>query len=311
MVLLGSGSGCATSGTAPVESPLPRAASYLRAEGMPNGERALKIAARRFTSPRYRGQTVWLVGASHIGSHEYYEELQRLLDAQGLVLFEGIRPTEQNDSHTQRVDKAALESSLQGAMARSLGLVFQLVKVEYSRPNFRNSDLSIGELQRLIKSNLASPKADDSDHEAGMQFALLMQALNGQSWLSTAARLPLAFIQSASKLQALAKLAMIEVMGRVGGDLDSLAGGNLSVKKLLAVLVDARNQRVLDDLKRSLQHQGGQHGVAIFYGAAHMADFESCLDRQLGFRPREERWLTAFSVDPKQAGLGPEEEKLV
>ncbi|HAM70902.1 MAG TPA: hypothetical protein DCM86_04585 [Verrucomicrobiales bacterium] len=309
--ILWGGTGCATQGLAPTEPALPRSTSYLKAEGPAGGERALRIACRRLTSPRFPGQTLWLAGASHIGSPEYYRELQQLLDAQGVVLFEGVRATEHSNGSGGMEDKEALENSLQGAIAGSLGLVFQLVAVDYSRAHFRNSDLSIPELQRLVQKSLASPRADESDQEAGVQFSVLMQALDGQSWLNGVARVLLGFIHAAPKLQALAKMTLIEVMGRVAGDLDSLAGGNPAMKKLLAILVDARNQRVVEDLRRVLEHREGTRGVAIFYGAAHMTDFEARLERQLGFRPREERWLTAFAVDPHGAGLGPEEERMV
>jgi hypothetical protein len=285
--------------------------SYLRSERLDNGTSELQIACRRFTARSHPGVSVWLVGASHIGSADYYKSLQALLDSQGIVLFEGVRASQDAPVRGQAMDREAMEGSLQGSLARSLGLTFQLTQIDYSRGHFRNSDLSVPELQKLISANLESATADSGDQDASVQFSVLLQALDGDSWLSGVARMVLGFLQASPKVQALAKLTMIEVSARVGGDLESAASGNAGMKKLLAVLVDARNRRVVQDLRQSLRRPEAQHGIAIFYGAAHMKDFEQRLRHELGFRPVEERWLTAFGVNPKAAGLGPEDEKTV
>src|SRR5437899_12329227 len=50
----------------------------------------LQIALRKFMPERGRGPAVWLTGVSHLGESNYYAALQRHLDNQTLVLFEGI-----------------------------------------------------------------------------------------------------------------------------------------------------------------------------------------------------------------------------
>ncbi|HEX4647032.1 MAG TPA: hypothetical protein VH598_15625, partial [Verrucomicrobiae bacterium] len=127
----------------------------------------LQIAVRKFVPARHKGPAIWLVGTSHIGDPAYYRALQKLLDAQTLVVFEGINA----EAHKRRVGEiekpvptageaaehgspekgqAADEPSLQATMAKSLGLVFQLDAIDYDRTNFLNSDLSIQQIQRLL-----------------------------------------------------------------------------------------------------------------------------------------------------------------
>src|SRR6266404_4550664 len=73
--------------------PLPQ--PYVRIINGPNTVQ-LQIASRKFVSTRKR-PFIWLTGVSHIGEPKYFAALQHHLDAQTLVLFEGI-----NDSRTAR-----------------------------------------------------------------------------------------------------------------------------------------------------------------------------------------------------------------
>lgn len=197
--------GCASRSTGSREPALPKAASYLHSIRT-NGTAELRVAMRRFSSPAHPGQTVWLVGASHLGDAAYYAKLQELLNSQDVVLFEGVRASEraaakEAAAEPQELDREALDDSLQGSMARALGLVFQLTAVDYSPKHFRNSDLSLPEMERLVTANLSKVKSDEGQAEAGAEFALLTQALSGDSWLNVVANVMLGFIQSSPKLQ--------------------------------------------------------------------------------------------------------------
>src|SRR6267142_4821784 len=74
-----------TQTTVTFEAPAP----YVRASTCESNVLELQIAARRFVPTRGKRPTVWLTGVSHIGSSNYFAKLQRYLDAQTLVLFEG------------------------------------------------------------------------------------------------------------------------------------------------------------------------------------------------------------------------------
>src|SRR5882724_6110403 len=84
-------SGCRTSHHEPeAAETIPAPAPYVRASGGESNLLELQIAARRFVPARGKGPTVWLTGVSHIGTSNYFAALQRHLNAQTLVLFEGV-----------------------------------------------------------------------------------------------------------------------------------------------------------------------------------------------------------------------------
>ncbi|MCC5785347.1 MAG: type II secretion system protein GspG [Phycisphaerales bacterium] len=66
--------------------------SFIRSQACESGMRStLEAAVRAYRPAGDRGPTVFLVAAVHIGDASYYNELQTFLDAQDVVLFEGVR----------------------------------------------------------------------------------------------------------------------------------------------------------------------------------------------------------------------------
>src|SRR5262249_38798372 len=149
--------GCSGPRKAAARKPITPPQPYVRIANSDSNHIQLQIAARQFLSADSGKPAIWLTGVSHIGESNYYAALQAHLDAQTLVLFEGVgaadRDAEPSESEnaipagdSQAIAQAAhteSRASLQSAMAASLGLVFQLEAINYQRPTFRNSDLSI------------------------------------------------------------------------------------------------------------------------------------------------------------------------
>src|SRR5258708_1816052 len=63
---------------------------YVRVSTAESNLIQLQIAVRQFVPLHGHGPAIWLTGVSHIGDSNYYAALQRHLDAQTLVLFEGV-----------------------------------------------------------------------------------------------------------------------------------------------------------------------------------------------------------------------------
>ena len=129
--------------------------------------------------------------------------------------------------------------------------------------------------------------------------------MNGSSFLGTLVHVGLKLIGSSAKLRAMTKVALIETLGQIKGDLSRIKGVPPDVQRLLAVIIQERNRVVLDDLKAELRASRPQGSISIFYGAGHMADLEKQLQSELKYRPRQAVWLTALSVNTRQAGLSP------
>jgi len=265
-----------------------------------SGAVSLQIAVRQFQPADRRGPSIWLVGASHVGESNYYAALQKHLDRQGLVLFEGVGAK----SRRPQFDPEE-ETSLQHTMAGALGVVFQLQAVRYDREHFRNSDLTIAQLQQLLQGRTRGAEAEAGGSGAGadQEFDQLLQMMDGRSTLGFLLHIGLKLIGSSAKLQAMTKLVLIEALGGVQGDMAQMKGLPPSIQRLMVVIIQERNKVVLADLASVLKARPRPVSIGVFYGAGHMADLEKRLRANLNYRPRSEVWLTALSVDLQAAGL--------
>jgi hypothetical protein len=191
----------------------------------------LQIALRKFVPAQNSGPSVWLAGVMHVGEPEYYHKLQHFLDGQTVVLYEGIKPgTHRHHVHestaasTQDSNPATspagtnADYSMQSTLARSLGLVFQLEAIDYDRTNFLNSDLSIQQIERIMAGGQSLGQKEGTN----VSFDVLLQIMDGRSFLGSLFKIGMQFIAANPQLQAVAKLTMIEAVGRLKGDLSDV-----------------------------------------------------------------------------------------
>jgi hypothetical protein len=284
----------------------------------------LQIALRKFVPAQDPGPTVWLAAVMHIGESNYYHTLQTFLNTQTVVLYEGINA----DAHPHHVhDSPGAAShptpapppqanatnsdySMQSTLAHSLGLVFQLDAIDYDRTNFLNSDLSIDQIQKIMSGGapLGPPGAKGA---GGTPFETLLQIMDGSSFLGSLFKAGLQFLAASPQLQAMAKLTFVEAVGRLRGDLADVQGLPPDWKELIKVLIEARNKNLVEDLKEELKKVPASGSIAVFYGAGHMDDLEKRVTSELHYRPVEEKWLTAFSVDLQKGGISPAEAEMI
>lgn len=290
---------------------------YVRIENTDSNLVQLQIAVRKFISPRQQGPVLWLAGVSHLGESNYYAALQKHLDAQTLVLFEGVGgPSDEGPARTagaaaspaaaapaETSDAGNRASSLQFSLAAALGLEFQLEAIDYRRPNFRHCDLSVGQIRDLI----AEQPRVAGQPGAGQSFEGLLKMMEGGSWLDSLLQIGLRFISANPKIQGLAKLALIDTIAEIQGDPSKLEGLPPETKQLLDVLLQKRNQNIVVNLKRELKVLQRRDAVAVFYGTAHMPDLEQRIRQEFRYVPAGQLWLTAFSVNLAQTRITPTE----
>ncbi len=244
-------------------------------------DRALQVAVVRYRKPGARASNfVDLVGVVHVGDALYYEELNASFRQYDTLLFELIAP---NDLDTSRglEPGSGFISGAQRAMKDALGLEFQLEHIDYSATNFVHADFSPDQLK-------------DSMRERGESlYVYFWRAF--YAGMSDYARDPLG-LKSVELLSALAasddsaRLRKVFARELIRSDamLDAFGGDEGSA------LIEARNEhamQVFDD-----KWQAGRRRLGIFYGAAHMPDFDARL-RQRGFEPVETRWLDAWQIE--------------
>lgn len=316
--------GCSTPKEVAELTPLAPPQPYTRINKDKTNTVALQIAVRKLVPQSGRGPAIWLVGTSHVGDTAYYQGLQKQLDAQTVVLYEGVNA----EAHERRVrggDKSKAtssakssagpekeEDSIQATLAHSLGLVFQLDAIDYDRTNFLNSDLSIQQIQALMMSQATNGAAAGAGKGEGNQsFSYLLQIMDGSSFMGSMMRMGMNFIGSSPKLQAMTKLTLIEMLGQLKGELTEVKGMPEDLKQLVKVLIESRNEVVVEDLQKETKKLKKSGSVAVFYGTGHMPDMEKRITQVLKYKPAEEIWYTAFSVDTKTSGLSESEIQMV
>jgi hypothetical protein len=149
------------------------------------------------------------------------------------------------------------------------------------------------------------PAAPGEEGKANVSFDVLLKIMDGSSFLGSLFKAGLEVIGSSPELRGMAKLTMIEAVGRLKGDLTDIQGLPPDWKRLIQVLIQARNEHLLGDLRAELRKIPAGGSIAVFYGAGHMDDLEKRVTGGLHYRAVEEKWLTAFSVDLRQSGISP------
>jgi hypothetical protein len=184
--------------------------------------------------------------------------------------------------------------NLQQRMARALGLTFQLDAIDYARPNWRNSDMSMDQIRQAV--------GDDA------QALALFSMLDGGSFPARMASMVLGMIEGNPRLAAGMKLMLLVTLENADAAL-SQTGPEMG--RLMRVILEDRNGVVMRDLARVLEREAGVSSVAVFYGAGHMQGLESRLTSELGYEPVTTRWVDAIRVDLRDSGMTPEQGRVM
>jgi hypothetical protein len=256
---------------------------------------ALETAVARYVPANGKGGlTVDLVSVVHIGDRRYYEKLNKLFDEYDVVLYELVAPP------GTRVPKGGKKSDnplalLQRMMKLVLGLDSQVECVDYTRKNFVHADLSFEGMAEALHRR----------GESGFTLALNMFAdmMKQQN------------VQEQGKKPGANKAADVDFLSLLS---DGDAGASL--KKILAeqlaniedpngglgqtlsnLLINDRNEAAMKVFQAEMKK--GTKKIAIFYGAAHMPDFDKRLRADFELKRDSEQWLTAWDLK-KPSALG-------
>jgi hypothetical protein len=228
--------------------------------------------------------SVDLIGAIHVGEKTYYEELNRAFREYDAVLYELVAANNANvPARGQRSGHPV--SMMQVTMKNFLQLEFQLDGIDYKRPNFVHADLSPDEFSKSME-------------ERGESFTKLLFRLMGQGMAQQSA--------DPARSNELAMIGALFSKDRAQDLKRIMAQQFEEVEKANAVLdgpngstiITERNRRAIQVLEKQLD--GGKQRVAIFYGAAHLPDFDKRLRTQIGLKPVQHRWLEAWNLRPAE-----------
>ncbi len=241
------------------------------------------------------GTKLDLIGVVHIADAEYYERFNEDFKAYDALLFELVgEPEGELTKEALRGDgrKNALRFYMV-LMGKLLDLQFQLEEIDYTAPNFVHADLDLAtflKLQEERKENLLSllERGIEAQEKGGLvsgskfDFAALTQLFGEEATPETN------------------KLALGKQFRNIEGLFAGMEGEQGSV------IVGARNDAALAVLQR--EREAGKRRFGLFYGAAHLADFDRKLREEFGFTRGEPLWRTAWDISKEATPAAVEEE---
>ena len=185
------------------------------------------------------------------------------------------------------------KGGIQGDLADALGLTFQLSAFDTDKKNYRNSDMKLAAIQERAQAG-------------GGDANVLVSMMQGSGLMGGIVKIGLSFIRASPRMQGTMKVMMMEMLQQVGDDMTKMKLVPDNMKALLKVLIEDRNQIVIDDLKKELAKKNqanAPQSIAVWYGAGHMKDLEIRMVKQLNYKPVATFWLPAITTDLRGAGM--------
>jgi len=177
----------------------------------------------------------------------------------------------------------ASSPDLYGTISKALGLSSQADRVLTDQPHWVNSDISWGELRKSFgDDNAVFNFLESVAFGDGENSKMFMEAIGG-------------IISANATTRFFMKKMMLTTLGEGGNQIANLAGDEFE-----RVIIQKRNQIVIEDLKQVLKDRAGLESVGLFYGAGHMADMQDRLVKQLDYKPVSTLWLPAITVDARE-----------
>jgi len=224
-----------------------------------------------------RGVEIDLVAVVHIGEKAYFERLNKELEKYDAVLYELVAP-EGNKPAGGEMKSDNPVAILQQGMKYFLRLQHQLEIVDYKKPNFIHADLSPEGMRKAMRE-----RGDDATTIILGVIADFMRKrnLDADKPDQQSPDITLDDLLNPNKL----KRIMAQQFENAGGD--TTLGPTID-----KLLVEDRNKAAIRVLRQQLAM--GKKKIAIFYGAAHMPDFDRQLKQDFGMVRTNSDWLTAW-----------------
>lgn len=236
------------------------------------------------------GQTVDLVAALHIADKRHYEDLQEIFATYDALLYEmvadeGVRPTPGEKS-------SGILSFFQRGLTNATDLAFQLDSIDYSPDNFVHADLDPESMAELMEER--------GESILGLLFQAMMSDMSSLSGGDPEAPVStMSLVDAFRNREGRHHIRML--FARQMTEIERIAAG-FGGPDGESVLVEGRNKRALEVFDEQMEL--GVKKLGIYYGAAHMPDFEERLLAR-GFVKTGERWLTAWDLVPRADPLPP------
>ncbi len=245
---------------------------------------SLQTAVVSYESPQKT--KVDLVGAIHIADKAYFDALNTRFKGYEAVLYELVGPSfeERGKPDAQKeAQKLQWVGQLQTMMRDALKLHGQLEGIDYQAKNFVHADMNMTQFTQT----------QDTKQESFL--TLYLKAMQAQK----AANEKRGVSSDAAGMVMLLKILTMkdsstELKRMIAREFDSVEDIMAGVESGDGtVLVGERNRVALEVMDKQIA--AGKKHLAIFYGAAHLADMEERLLKK-GFKRTKTEWLTAWDL---------------
>lgn len=196
-------------------------------------------------------------------------------------------------SDQKKLSKAetGADPGIQSRMAKALGLSFQLEAMTHDREHYRNSDMTIDEVEAAVAA-----RGGDAD--------VLFSVLDGSSITGWFLKFALNMIERVPQMQAMIKVVLVETLANAEDGFADMQGMGPDMAALLDAIIIDRNLVVIEDLKDILENEADEHEtIAIIYGAGHLRDLEERMLDTFDYEYKDGFWLSAISADLSEAGM--------
>jgi hypothetical protein len=253
----------------PTTAPASRTHEFLRFVDDGKGGGTLQVAEMAYKNDA--GVVVHLVGAVHIAEPAFYHGLNDEFKTYDALLYEMVKPRGAGVPHPGQAPASAI-GMFQHWMKDVLKLDYQLDDVDYTAPNFVHADLDWETFEAMQSQRGES------------MFTIMLQSMLHSMAQQTAGQnrgKDLGLIDLVVMLQAPDRARQMKLMiAQQFGDLEDQMSGLTGPDG--SVIISERNKKALSVLQETID--SGKKNVAIFYGAAHLADMSERL-AAMGFKP--------------------------
>jgi hypothetical protein len=246
------------------------------------------------------GVTVDLIGAVHVGDKDYYAALNKKMEQYDVLLYELVAKEGTVIPKGGKRDNPNPLSMMQDMMKNMLDLESQVEQIDYTKKNFVHADLSPEKMAEAIKE-----RGDDAltiglsvvtDFLRKQNLEEMKQKKNPPKGQKKEEEPDLFKMMLDPNASLKLKRLMAEQFEESGDD------GGLGAT-IGTILVADRNKAALKVLQKEIAK--GHKKIGIFYGAAHMPDFEKRLAEDFDLKKDKEEWLTAWDLKTKRGGVPP------
>jgi len=231
-----------------------------------------------------------------VQSADRRERLNKLFEDYDVVLYELVAPKGTKIPKGGKKGSADILTLGREIMKRFLALEDQLQKVDYTKDNFVHADMSPLELKKAMES-----RGDTQETILLHVFLQMMKQQNATAAKGEAegeAAAPEASLEDL--LQVLTdENASVKLKRMMAGQFANMEDPNnpgniLSGGPIGQLLIDDRNGAAVEVLIEQMKK--GKKKIAIFYGAAHLPDFEKRIMTQFNLQRESITWVPAWDL---------------